>query len=115
MVKRLNERDPAVVFVEYRKYTNVEELLECDLSDFVSCKTKVFLNKFELQSDFLKLDPSIWETNEQYAAERGVKFMKDYNRMLTRDEEQLQFILQVVDSYRKKYPSHTKSALTERS
>lgn len=130
MVKRLNERNPAVAFVEYRKYKDVPKLLKCDLSDFVSYKTKLFFSKFEIESDFLKLDPSTWDNNEQYeiaaeyfrnllvvndAAERGVKFMKDYNRILTRDEEQLQFILQVVDSYQKKYPSHTKSALTERS
>ena len=44
---------------------------------------------------------------------RGVKFIKDYNRVLTHDEDELQFILQVVDSYRKKYPSHSKSALTD--
>lgn len=70
----------------------------------------------------------MWEDNEEYqtafdfchnlfvvndAAERGVKFMKDYNRFLTRNEEEMQFILQVVDSYRKKYPSHTKSALKD--
>ena len=41
--------------------------------------------------------------------------MKDYNRILTRDEEEAQFILQVVDLYRKKYPSHTKSSLSEQS
>lgn len=130
MVKSLNAKNPAVAFVEYRKYSNIPKLLTCDLSDFVSFKTKVFLTKFELQTDFLELDPSIWEGNEQFdiaadffqnllvvndAAERGVKFMKDYNRVLTRDEGQLKFILQVVDLYRKKYPSHTKSALADRS
>ena len=36
-------------------------------------------------------------------AEHGVKFMKDYNRILTHDEEETLFILQVVDSYRKTY------------
>lgn len=130
MVERLNAKDPTVAFVEYRRYSNVENILKCNLSDFVSYKTKFFLTKFELQTDFLMLDPSTWEDNEQYeiaknffqnflvtndAAERGVKFMKDYNRVLTRDDEQLQFILQVVDSYRKQYPSHTKSVLTHHS
>ena len=49
------------------------------------------------------------------AAERSVEFMKDYNRVLTRDKDKVQFILQVVDLYRKKYPSHTKSALIDHS
>lgn len=130
MVGCLTAMDPAVSFVECRRYSNVQHLLQCDLSDFVSYRTKLFFSKFELETDFLELDPSVWEDNEQYetasdffknllvvndAAERGVKFMKDYNRVLTRDEEHIQFILQVVDEYRKKYPSHTKSALTDRS
>lgn len=130
MVNRLKAKDPAVAFVKYRTFPNAQHLLKCDLSDFASYKTKVLFTKFELQTEFFEFDPSAWEDNEEYqtasdffqnlfvvndAAERGVKFMKDYNRILTRDEEEVQFILQVVDSYRKKYPSHTKSALTDQS
>lgn len=130
MVRHLNAKTPAVSFVDYRKYSNLQNLLKCDLYDFVSYKTKIFFSKFEIKTDFFKLDPSEWNDNEEYktasdffqnllvtndAAERGVKFMKDYNRVLTHDEEEVQFILQVVDLYRKKYPSHTKSALTDHS
>lgn len=130
MVCRLKAKTPAVAFVNYRKYSSVQDLVKCDLSDFVSYKTKIFFSKFELETDFFELDPSEWIDNEEYktashffqsllvtndAAERGVKFMKDYNCVLTRDEEEIQFILQVVDSYRKKYPSHTKSVLSDRS
>lgn len=126
MVNRLNAKVAAVTFVEYRKHPNPNHLLNCDLADFVSHKTKSFFSSFDLGTDFFELDPTIWADNEEYqtaldfcrnlfvvndAAERGVKFMKDYNRVLTRDEEEMQLILQVVDLYRRKYPSHTKSAL----
>lgn len=119
MVSRLKAKNPSVAFVEYRKHSNPENLLECDLSDFVSYKTKIFFSIFELQTDFFELDPSVWENEEEYqtasdfcqnllvvndTAERGVKFMKDYNRILTHDEDEMQFILQVVDSYRKNIP-----------
>lgn len=128
MVSRLKAKDPTVSFVEYRKHTNPEQLLQCDLSDFVSHKTKIFFASFDLGTEFFDHDPSEWKDNEDYlaalefcqnlfvvndSAERGVKFMKEYNRILTRDEEEMQLILRVVDSYRTKYPSHTKLALTE--
>lgn len=130
MVKCLKKRKPTVALVTYRKYPEAQDLLIYDLSDFVSYKTRLLFSSFELSTKFFELDPSIWKDNEEYetdleffkellvvndAAERGVKFMKDYNRILTHDEEQAKFILQVVDSYRKKYPSHTKSALTDQS
>lgn len=130
MIGRLKCKVPAVTFVVYRKFLSPDQLLNCDLSQFVSRNTFTLFTTFELAYGFIDLDPSLWEDNEEYqtafdffrnlfvvndAAERVVKFMKDYNRVLTRDEAEMQLILQVVDSYRKKYPSHTKSALTDRS
>lgn len=44
-------------------------------------------------------------------AERGVKLMEDYNRCLTKDEEDLQGLLQEVSEYRKQFPSHAKKDL----
>lgn len=44
-------------------------------------------------------------------AKRGVKFMKDYNKILTNDEDEKQILLQIVEAYRKKYPSYKKSEL----
>lgn len=44
-------------------------------------------------------------------AERGVKLIQDYNQLLTKNEDDMQFLLQAVNEYRKKYPSHTKSTL----
>lgn len=128
MVNQLKAKEPVVTLIENRKHLDPKQLLKNDLSDFVSSKTKDFFSSFEFSTDFLELDPSEWENNDQYqnafdicselfvvndTAERGIKFLKDYNRVLTRDEEEFQLILQVVDSYRKMYPSHKKSSLTD--
>lgn len=58
---------------------------------------------FGLSTEFLEFYPSTWEVRDDFqdaltfckdlfvvndVAERGVKFMKDYNRILTNDEEQ---------------------------
>lgn len=130
MVNRLNAMNPAVVFSNYRKHSDPKELVKCDLSDFISHKTKVFFSNFNISTDFFDIDPSDWENDDDYqsafefcqnlfvvndAAERGVKFMKDYNRVLTRDEEEFQLILKIVDQYRKKFPSHKKSILFAQS
>lgn len=55
MVIRLKAKHPSVAFVDCRKHRNPKQLLECDLSDFVSYKTKEFFSNFELQTDFFQL------------------------------------------------------------
>ena len=44
-------------------------------------------------------------------AERGVALVQSYNRLLTKDEEQLQFLLQVVSEHRRVYPDTLKKKL----
>jgi hypothetical protein len=39
--------------------------------------------------------------------ERGVKLFEDYNRLLTNNEEEKQFLLQVVEANRKVIPTQT--------
>ena len=102
MLNRLAAKAPGVNCFKYRTYPNLQHLPTCDLSDFVSYKTKSLFINFELQTDFFDLDPALWKDNEEYqtgseflqtlfvvndTAERGVKFMKDYNHILTLDEE----------------------------
>lgn len=72
-------------------------------------------------------DPSEWSADEQYVsakkkletlkvvndhAERGIKLVEDFNRKITQDEEQFQYLLTVVGENRKKFPKATKEALT---
>lgn len=44
-------------------------------------------------------------------AERGVKLIQDFNDTLTKDEDQKQFLLQVVTECRRLYPDTSKSTL----
>ena len=37
-------------------------------------------------------------------AERGVALMQEFNALLTEDEEQTQFAIQVIKEHRKRYP-----------
>ena len=46
------------------------------------------------------------------AAERGVALSQAYSRSLTRDEEQLQHLVQVVAAHRQAVPQPTKRYLT---
>jgi hypothetical protein len=45
------------------------------------------------------------------AVERGVALIQSFNAVLTNQEEQKQFLLQVVEKHRQDFPSATKSAI----
>lgn len=46
-------------------------------------------------------------------AERSIKLIEDYNSIITKNEDQKQFLLQVVRNYRQKYPDSKKSTLLQ--
>ncbi|KYN10007.1 hypothetical protein ALC57_17866, partial [Trachymyrmex cornetzi] len=71
--------------------------------------------------------PFDWPENEEFkngletvkklkvvndTAERAVKLIQDYNACLTKNEEQKQFILQVVSDYKRCFPDAKKETLT---
>jgi len=45
------------------------------------------------------------------AAERGVRLVTDYSQILTKDEQQLQLLLQLVEEHRNKFPDMKKSTI----
>ena len=96
------------------------------LDDFVTSHTKVFFEILDLPSSFLESNAENWQLNEEYLkarkmvmnvkvvndlAERGVKLMDDYNKILTNDEEQKQYLLQVVQKYRSELPNRNKKTI----
>lgn len=126
MVSLMKSKEPVIKLKNDRLLKNPKDLIRHNLCDFVCDKTENFLHRFALPSEFLQRHPSTWETDDNYnearkflqnllvvndTAERGVRFMKDYNRVLTNDEEEKQLILQIVEAYRAKYPSYNKSSL----
>lgn len=105
---------------------NVCHYVNKDIEHFVSQKTLSFFERFNIPMDFLEKDPKDWSDDTSYnvglniarklkvvndSAERAVKLMEDYNRVLSQNEEEKQFILQIVSEYRKRYPNSKKSTL----
>ena len=111
-----------------RPHPTLDEFQTRTLSSFVSMRTKESLIKFGLDVDVLDNDPSTWPnigsfqevvnkvsalsvTND--TAERGVALIQDYNKLLTKQEDQLQFLLQIVAAHRTAFPDSLKSTLTQ--
>lgn len=105
---------------------HVEQYVNKNIEHFITQKTLHFFNRYCIPTDFLKKDPGEWENDKSYkigleivgklevvndTAERAVKLMEDYNQILSRDEEEKQFIMQIVADYRKQYPNANKSVL----
>lgn len=103
---------------------NLNFIMQKDLSDFVSQKSLNLFKIFELPYDFLDLDIELWSSDDSYrenenyfkqlkvvndVAERGVALITEYNQCLTKNEEQFQYLLQVVKEHREKYPNCNKS------
>jgi len=97
-----------------------------DLDYFVSEQSLAFFQRFTIPTDFLNHDPDTWLENQDYlkcqtivrklkvindTAERGVKLIQDYNNSVTKDEEQKQYLLQVVTECRRLYPDESKATL----
>lgn len=102
----------------------VRQMAEADpkLSRFVSSRTKGFFQKLSIKTSFLDLEPDTWKENADFtdglakvknllvvndAAERCVKMFEDFNKILTKSEEDKQFLLQVIEANRKAIPTQT--------
>lgn len=98
------------------------------LRDMASTNTRRFFQKLGLEDGFLSADPTTWLELEDYQtaaacvqgitvindhAERGVALIQEYNQKLTQDEEQLQFLLQVVARHRMEYPDANKKTVLQ--
>jgi hypothetical protein len=99
------------------------------LHDFVTKSTIRFFKILELSEDFMDKDPGEWDNEASYKrsreivnsmkvtndlAERGVALIQEFNASLTRNEEQKQFLLQVVEDHRNAFSSPTKAATLKR-
>ncbi|KAG0720798.1 hypothetical protein GWK47_006604 [Chionoecetes opilio] len=80
----------------------------------------------DIKTDFLSANPRKWQEEESYVeacrrieglrvvndtAERGVALIQSFNLRLTKDEEQRQFLLQVVEAHRHQQPGTSKASL----
>ncbi|XP_076298843.1 uncharacterized protein LOC143217957 [Lasioglossum baleicum] len=105
---------------------DVHKYRDKKINHFISPHSKRLFEKFLIPTSFLGKDPCTWNNDPDFKigmnivqglkvvndiAERGVKLMEDYNQLLSRNEEEKQYILQTVMEYRKQYPDATKQSL----
>ena len=96
------------------------------LSQFCTANSKRLLANLSITDTLLMKDPAHWGEDESFKnalglakgftvvndrAERGVALIQDFNKTLTKDEEQLQFLLQVVSDHRRLFPDCTKETI----
>jgi len=96
------------------------------LVNFATQRSLFLLERMELPDGFLAVDPDEWDGREDYQraasvieqmkvvndhAERGVALVQELSGKLTKNEEQFQFIMQVVQENRRKYPDALKRTL----
>ncbi|KAI5751469.1 hypothetical protein M8J77_007769 [Diaphorina citri] len=121
-----NEQEHSRIIKPIMQRQQMEELVRTGLSSLITKETIRFLDRFDIETSFLKEPPTGWLENSHYneglrivkslkvvndCAERGVKLITDFNKLLTKDEDQKQFVLQVVAECRKLYPDASKSTL----
>jgi len=98
----------------------------CTLDQLATSNSMNFFHIFKLPTDFLSTDPDTWELQESYSlakcrlealkvvndtAERAVALIQEYNKTLTKDEDDLQFLLQVVADYQQRHLTANKTEL----
>ncbi|KAK0040312.1 hypothetical protein Bpfe_030260 [Biomphalaria pfeifferi] len=98
------------------------QIEDVSLGHFSTRRSQNLLTKLQIGHSFLVLPPEQWNDNTDYqkgkqrindlrlvndTAERKVKLFEDYNRLLTKNEKEKQFILQVVEANRKVIPAQT--------
>ncbi|XP_050530606.1 uncharacterized protein LOC126899603 [Daktulosphaira vitifoliae] len=130
MVNSLNNReeDPCT---NKRIVVGVNEIYDFknkNIDDFISTESKKLFERYDIETDFLNINPLSWKDNSQYIrgkiivnnlkvindlAERGVKLIEEYNNILTKDEAQKQYLLQIVTEYRRCFPNCNKSTLCQ--
>ena len=103
---------------------NLQAFESFTLDQFVTSNSMNLFRCFNLPMDFLSTDPDTWEQQDSYhvvkrrlatlqvvndTAERGVALIQQFNKTLTKDEDDLQFLLQVVADHRRLYPTTNKT------
>ena len=97
------------------------------LSSFATSNTRLLFTKLKIPDSFLQLPVACWKENYDYQtakafwaslavandhAEKSVALVQTFSGHLTKDEEQLQYLLQAVFQHGKKFPQALKHTLS---
>ena len=100
------------------------------VANFITNASMSLFRHLNISTAFLQIDPSEWENCLEYKcavtrirgpkvvndfAERGVALMQEFNHVITKDENQKQFLLQIVERHRRHYPDSKKSTVASGS
>ncbi|KAK0066876.1 DNA repair protein RAD51 3, partial [Biomphalaria pfeifferi] len=110
------------------KYTGKEELGDKKLDYFIGSRSHFFFEVLNLDKSFLNLPVEQWPQLEAYqhakvvarslkvvndSAERGIALATNFNKSLTKKEDEKQYLYQVVESHCKQYPDAKKATLNQ--
>ncbi|KAK0055523.1 hypothetical protein Bpfe_015034 [Biomphalaria pfeifferi] len=110
------------------KYTGKEELGDKKLDYFIGSRSHFFFQVLNLDKLFLNLPVEQWPQLEAYlhakvvahslkvvndSAERGIALASNFNKSLTKKEDEKQYFYQVVESHRKQYPDAKNATLNQ--
>ena len=120
----------AVPLPDYTCKKGRDEISKLKLHNYVMSGSHYLFDKLDFKKDWINQPVKNWKNNENFqemakyvknllvtndAAERGVKLISDYSMILTKDSEERQKILQVVEEHRHTYPDCNKSTLSKPS
>ena len=106
---------------------NIQTINDRELNNFVTSKSKFIFQKLNTPTSFFEKDPEFWGEDDDFQtaltivhelkvvndhAEQGVVLIKEYCGLLTKEENQPQYLLQVVQQHRKMFPSSSKKTFT---
>lgn len=125
MVEGLNKRTGSLKNIKNRTLSKTD-FTSLTLDKLVTKNTNVFFEYLKIPISFLREDPENWPNNKDYIkgksivnsikvtndnAERGVALVQEFNKFSTKDEDQFQYLLQVVNAHRRLYPDINKKTL----
>ena len=122
----VSENIKSLCFDTTRSNTGLKKEARTLIEQTLATNTMRFFNILDLDYSFLEIEPLQLKGLESYEnvlkaaqhlkitidiSERGVAFIQQYNMLHTRDEKMKQYLLQVVQEHRKKFPSCKKTVL----
>ena len=105
-----------------------KRLLRRDLHHFTMKDAMLFFEMLNLKTDFLELPIDQWHIDASFREspaivqalsvvnnydDRGVSLVEEYSGRITKDEEQLQFLFQLVADHKKNFPNALKQTLMD--
>ncbi|KYM93405.1 hypothetical protein ALC62_15995 [Cyphomyrmex costatus] len=96
--------------------TNMQDLQQREMDFFINNQSLLFFERFGINKQFLQLNCEMWTKDDDYlqglqivkelrvvndTAERTVHLTEQYINVLTKDEQQKQYLIQIVSEFKK--------------